>query len=160
MSTLIKVCSLFLSVCFLEACYSSIPAPPPCFSDGNEITLNDAERSGAASISQCCTEDTHCIERFSEPLNGGGALATDDIIKRFSYCEKQFSENEISEYEDLSREYGTCVLGVTNENSECRIGMSGMRCCSATGDPCREKFGEDVFSCTILVPAESQCDVL
>ena len=157
-SMIIKfLCVVCTLVCF-QSCYSSIPSTPPCFSDGNE-PQSDPTREGATTIAKCCLSNQDCVDRFNAALSEGVLKSTNLIIKRFSYCEPL--AEEVATFEDLTDEYGTCILNARDNNSECRIGIDcpgSDRCCPATGAQCNEKFGDDINNCTLCV--EGECDVL
>ena len=149
------------AVMCLNSCYSSLPKEPPCFSDGNELTIN-AEKQGAIVVERCCLTEADCRVRFNEATEDNTLRVTQHIIDRFSICES-LEEKTFESFDDLTQEYGTCVLNIHNGNSECRVGADcgiGSRCCPASEEKCWTKFGEDINSCTICVDAEEECDVL
>ena len=152
-----KLIFIIFILLHLQGCFSSIPEQPPCFSDGNE-PVSSSERAGALTIAKCCLTEQDCIDRFSEALNEEKIQSTPAIIGRFSYCEPLPEVS--SSFDDLSDEYGTCVLNVNQNNAECRVGRDcgeGERCCPAYGDDCTDKFGPENESCVLCV--EGECDV-
>lgn len=157
MTTINKLFVFVFTLFSAYSCYSSLPEKPPCFSDGNE-PFNDPENAGATIIKKCCLSEDDCIARFNEAVNDNTLNVTTRIISRFSICEPL--EEQMSEFEDLSDVHGTCILNITEKNSECRTGLDCTpgRCCPAYGEKCNEKFGADINSCTICV--EDDCDVL
>ena len=152
---------ILVSFLCLNSCYSSLPKEPPCFSDGNDLTIS-AEKQGAIIVERCCLTADDCRVRFNEAAEDNTLIVTQSIIDRFSIC-GSLNEETLESFDDLTQEYGTCVLDVHNGNSECRVGADcgiGSRCCPVSGDKCRTKFGEDISSCTICVDGGEECDVL
>ncbi len=124
--------ALLLSSPLLSACYPDDPPRPPCFEDGVNVTRDEA-RGGAYTVPRCCAvggDASECVARFSVGVERGELSATPELISAFSVCEPL-------EGNDLGR----CVLNLTEENAECRVGRdcpSGFSCCPREGDSCEE----------------------
>lgn len=141
-----------------QSCYPTIPTKPPCFEDGTPLEQRDAP-DGPLIVKRCCLTADDCIERFTILKEEGTLKATLPLINRFAQCEGLSDDDLSGQFEDLNQEYGTCVLNLTSNNAQCRIGSdcsTSERCCPQSGDLCKEQFEDDsVISCTLCQEVES-----